>query len=259
MHLQVALAGGVWLWYVFALPPLESGWLFFFVVVFTVVSLHMAVWEKQGMRPIQWIMGIVTLICFYLMPYCSSLPLWFIVLIWIFWPYGFAADQSKRGRRKTAVALAVFFFGFGAAAFSFAGLKIVHGGYMALTLPHTADQVQTIEFKRHGKAPVLVSSASEIRKIITSWRMYVWATSGRFGGRYDVEAHQPWTCEIRYRDGRVKTFTVALGLRRTVDSLCVIDTTPNRIPGLFGFGKDYQSPDLYKALYPLLWTEPGEK
>lgn len=257
--LPMTLAGGVWLWYFCTLPPLEFGWLLFFVVVFAVVLLYMACWEKQGIRPIQWIMGIVTLICFYLMPYCASLLLWFILLIWILWTYGFSSNQWKRGRRKTALALALFFFAFGATAFYFIGLKIVHMGYVALTLPHTAEQVETIEFHSFGKTPVIVSSAPEIRKIMASWQMYIWATRGRFSEPYVVEAHQPWECRIHYRNGQIKTFTVSLGLRRTAKALCVIDTTPTRIPDWFGGSRDYQSPELYETLYPLLWAAKREE
>lgn len=254
--LPMVLAIGIFIWQLCFLPPLEYYWqpISGFLCLFFLCM--MGYFEKNAKHLLQWFYSLLGLVAIFITPYCLSFILVFILVMWLLWSWGFAATFKDKGYPKIGMIVGILIFSVGATAFYLFGWNIIaRQAYDSIIFPYTGNSIQKIVFERKGRAPLEISESAEIEKIVSAWKTYLFdAGHGRWLPPYDIEAHQPWQCRVIYRNGEEKNYIVASGLRRTPDSICVIDTTRYRKFDLWPWKRAYQSPELYKVLYPLLWN-----
>lgn len=254
--LPMILAIGIFIWQLCFLPPLEYYWqpVSGFLCLFFLCM--MGYFEKSSKRLLQWFYALLGLSAIFITPYCLSFILVFILVVWLLWSWGFAATFKDKGYPKIGMIVGILTFSVGATAFYLFGWNIIaRQAYDSIIFPYTGNSIQKIVFERKDRAPLEISESAEIEKIVSAWKTYLFdAGHGRWLPPYDIEAHQPWQCRVIYRNGEEKNYIVASGLRRTPDSICVIDTTRYRKFDLWPWKRAYQSPELYKVLYPLLWN-----
>ena len=252
--LPMMLGIGIFIWQLCFLPPLEYYWQpisGFFCLFFLCV---MGYFEKNSKHLLQWFYSLLGLLAIFITPYCLSFLLLFILVVWLLWPWGFAATLKDKGYPKIGIIVGVLIFSAGTAAFYLFGWDITQRAYHTIIFPYTGNSIQKIIFERKDHAPLVISEPAETEKIVSAWKTYLFdAGHGRWLPPYDIDAHEPWQCRVIYRSGEEKNYIVASGLRRTSDSVCVIDTTQRRKFDLCPWKHAYQSPELYRVLHPLLW------
>lgn len=258
--LPMVLAIGIFIWQLCFLPPLEYYWqpISGFLCLFFLCM--MGYFEKNAKHLLQWFYSLLGLLAIFITPYCLSFILVFILVVWLLWSWGFAATFKDKGYPKIGMIVGILIFSVGATAFYLFGWNIIaRQAYDSIIFPYTGNSIQKIVFERKDRAPLEISESAEIEKIVSAWKTYLFdAGHGRWLPPYDIEAHQPWQCRVIYRNGEEKNYIVASGLRRTPDSICVIDTTRYRKFDLWPWKRASQSPELYKVLHPLLWN-PNRK
>lgn len=257
--LPMVLAIGIFIWQLCFLPPLEYHWQPIAGLLCLFFLCMMGYFEKNSNHLQQWFYSLLGLLTVFITPYCLSFILVFIIIVWLLWPWGFAATFKAKGYPEIGMIVGILIFSAGATAFYLIGWNTIRQAYDAIIFPYTANSIQKIVFERKDRAPLEISESAEIEKIVSAWKTYLFdAGHGRWLPPYDIEAHQPWQCRVIYRNGEEKNYIVASGLRRTPDSICVIDTTRYRKFDLWPWKRASQSPELYKVLHPLLW-DPNRK